>query len=235
MPGSQARRYKSSALAVDGRLREQLIADYAPLVRFVAQRIAARLPASIDVDDLISAGVIGLMDAIEKYDPSRDNKFKTYAEFRIRGAILDELRAQDFVPRSVRDKVKRLDAAQLKLEQMLGRAPTHAEVAGMLAVDILDLHTFMPARYASERNEQVATMSADADSPFDAFALRRTRNQVIRMIEGLPEQQRLVVSLYYLEDMNLKEIGRILGVTESRVSQIHSFALANMRRRFGTP
>ena len=101
------KRYKQDTQGVDGRLRDQLIMDYAPLIRFVAQRIAARLPSNIDIDDLISAGVIGLMDAIEKYDPSRDNKFKTYAEFRIRGAILDELRSQDWVPRSVREKAKK--------------------------------------------------------------------------------------------------------------------------------
>src|SRR5690606_21537188 len=119
--------YKQDTSGVDGRLRDQLIMDYAPLIKFVAQRIASRLPSNIDIDDLISAGVIGLMDAIEKYDPSRDNKFKTYAEFRIRGAILDELRAQDWVPRSVRDKAKRIERVYADLEQKLGRAATDEE------------------------------------------------------------------------------------------------------------
>src|SRR6187402_2538534 len=126
------KRYKQDTKGVDGKLRDQLIMDYAPLIRFVAQRIAARLPSNIDIDDLISAGVIGLMDAIEKYDPSRDNKFKTYAEFRIRGAILDELRSQDWVPRSVRDKSKLLDKTMVQLESELGRAATDEEVAARL-------------------------------------------------------------------------------------------------------
>ena len=110
--------------------------DYAPLIRFVAQRIAARLPSNIDIDDLISAGVIGLMDAIEKYDPSRDNKFKTYAEFRIRGAILDELRSQDWVPRSVRDKAKKIEKTYAELEQKLGRAVSDQEVSNALGVNL---------------------------------------------------------------------------------------------------
>ena len=126
------KRYKQDTQGVDGKLRDQLIMDYAPLIRFVAQRIAARLPSNIDLDDLISAGVIGLMDAIEKYDPSRDNKFKTYAEFRIRGAILDELRSQDWVPRSVRDKAKKVERTFARLEQELGRSATDVEVSEAL-------------------------------------------------------------------------------------------------------
>src|SRR3954469_11728225 len=126
------KRYKQDTKNVDGKLRDQLIMDYAPLIRFVAQRIASRLPSNIDIDDLTSAGVIGLMDAIEKYDPSRDNKFKTYAEFRIRGAILDELRSQDWVPRSVRDKAKLLDRTMIELEAELGRGAQDEEVAQRL-------------------------------------------------------------------------------------------------------
>src|SRR5436190_15246774 len=130
------KRYKQDTQGVDGKLRDQLIMDYAPLIRFVAQRIAARLPSNIEIDDLISAGVIGLMDAIEKYDPSRDNKFKTYAEFRIRGAILDELRSQDWVPRSVRDKAKLLDRTMIKLEAELGRVAEDEEIAAALSMDM---------------------------------------------------------------------------------------------------
>src|SRR6478672_3820555 len=130
------KRYKQDTKGVDGKLRDQLIMDYAPLIRFVAQRIAARLPSNIDIDDLISAGVIGLMDAIEKYDPSRDNKFKTYAEFRIRGAILDELRAQDWVPRSVRDKAKMLDRMYAELEQRFGRTVSDQELSNALGMNM---------------------------------------------------------------------------------------------------
>src|SRR5471030_2761263 len=118
------RKYKDGIKKIDKRTKEKLILEYSPLIKFIAQKIASRLPANIELDDLISSGVIGLMDAIDKYDPSRDNKFKTYAEFRIRGSILDELRAQDWVPRSVRDKAKLLDRTMVELEAVLGRAAT---------------------------------------------------------------------------------------------------------------
>lgn len=134
------KRYKQETQGVDGKLRDQLIMDYAPLIRFVAQRIAARLPSNVEIDDLISAGVIGLMDAIEKYDPSRDNKFKTYAEFRIRGAILDELRSQDWVPRSVRDKAKKIERTYAELEQKYGRTITDAELSDALGMDLDAYH-----------------------------------------------------------------------------------------------
>ena len=134
------KRYKQETQGVDGKLRDQLIMDYAPLIRFVSQRIAARLPSNIEIDDLISAGVIGLMDAIEKYDPSRDNKFKTYAEFRIRGAILDELRSQDWVPRSVRDKAKKIERTYAELEQKYGRTITDAELSDALGMDLEAYH-----------------------------------------------------------------------------------------------
>src|SRR5579872_6599104 len=123
------KKYKEGTKKIDRRTKEKLILEYAPLIKFIAQKIAVRLPSNIELDDLISSGVIGLMDAIEKYDPSRDNKFKTYAEFRIRGAILDELRAQDWVPRSVRDKAKLLDRTYSSLEQAMGRSPSDEEVA----------------------------------------------------------------------------------------------------------
>src|SRR5580704_3433826 len=122
------KKYKSGHRKIDKRTKEKLIVEYAPLIKFIAQKIAVRLPSNIEFDDLVSSGVIGLMDAIDKYDPSRDNKFKTYAEFRIRGAILDELRAQDWVPRSVRDKAKLLERAHVRLEQRLGRLPSEEEL-----------------------------------------------------------------------------------------------------------
>src|SRR5690606_7286143 len=119
--------YKNSR-KIDKRTKEKLIIEYAPLIKFIAQKIAVRLPSNIEFDDLVSSGVIGLMDAIDKYAPSRDNKFKTHAEFRVRGAILDELRAQDWVPRSIREKAKHLDRTHVKLEQKLGRVPTEEEI-----------------------------------------------------------------------------------------------------------
>lgn len=138
---SLVKKYKQENSAVDGKLRDQLIMDYSPLIRFVAQRIASRLPSNIQIEDLISSGVIGLMDAIDKYDPSRDNKFKTYAEFRIRGAILDELRTQDWVPRSVRDKAKKLDRMSAELEQRFGRKPTDDELSQASACQLKNFLT----------------------------------------------------------------------------------------------
>src|ERR1043165_7595934 len=133
---SLLKKYKEEPGKLTSKDKDALIMEYAPLIRFIAQKIAVRLPSHIELDDLISSGVIGLMDAIEKYDPKRDNKFKTYAEFRIRGAILDELRAQDWVPRSVRDKAKLLDKTMVQLEAELGRAATDEEVAARLQVSM---------------------------------------------------------------------------------------------------
>src|SRR5271167_3727680 len=134
------RKYKEGTKRIDKRTKEKLILEYAPLIKFIAQKIAVRLPSNIELDDLISSGVIGLMDAIEKYDPTRDNKFKTYAEFRVRGAILDELRAQDWVPRSVREKAKMVDRTMVVLETELGRLPTDEEVAQRLNMNMDEFH-----------------------------------------------------------------------------------------------
>src|SRR5215211_5034798 len=140
---SPMKKYKESSKKIDKRTKEKLILEYAPLIKFIAQKIAVRLPSNIEFDDLVSSGVIGLMDAIDKYDPSRDNKFKTYAEFRIRGAILDELRAQDWVPRSVREKAKQLERAHAKLEQTKGRQATDEEVCQDLGISQLEYHEML--------------------------------------------------------------------------------------------
>src|SRR3954469_5888185 len=136
MSSNLLRKYKEEPNKLTPQQKDKLIMEYAPLIKFIAQKIAVRLPSNIELDDLISSGVIGLMDAIDKYDPTRDNKFKTYAEFRIRGSILDELRAQDWVPRSVRDKAKLLDKTLVELESGLGRSPTDEEVAGKLGLSM---------------------------------------------------------------------------------------------------
>src|ERR1700733_2574518 len=140
MSSNLLRKYKEEPNKLTPEQKDKLILEYSPLIKFIAQKIAVRLPSNIELDDLISSGVIGLMDAIEKYDPSRDNKFKTYAEFRIRGAILDELRAQDWVPRSVRDKAKMLDRALIELEAQLGRNASEEEIATKLGIQIDDYH-----------------------------------------------------------------------------------------------
>lgn len=238
------KRYKQDTQGVDGKLRDQLIMDYSPLIRFVAQRIAARLPSNIDVDDLISAGVIGLMDAIEKYDPSRDNKFKTYAEFRIRGAILDELRSQDWVPRSVRDKAKKIDRTYAELEQRFGRAVSDTEVSDAMgmgideyydmvskvkAVTLLSIDELTGPSQHDRKSLLECLENIGSKNPFTQLKSKGVRELLMKNIEDLPEKQKLVLSLYYYEDLNLKEIGRILEVTESRVSQLHTQAVTRLR------
>ncbi len=240
------KRYKQDTKGVDGKLRDQLIMDYAPLIRFVAQRIAARLPSNIDIDDLISAGVIGLMDAIEKYDPSRDNKFKTYAEFRIRGAILDELRSQDWVPRSVRDKAKKIEKTYAELEQKLGRAVSDEELSDALGIQLEEYYdmvskvkavTLLSIDELSGPNQQdrksllECLENTSSKNPFTQLKSKGIRDLLVRHIDELPEKQKLVLSLYYYEDLNLKEIGRILEVTESRVSQLHTQAVEKLRSK----
>lgn len=243
------RRYKEDPQKLTSQQKDKLIMEYAPLIKFIAQKIAARLPSNIELDDLISSGVIGLMDAIEKYDPSRDNKFKTYAEFRIRGAILDELRAQDWVPRSVRDKAKLLDRTYSALEQAKGRPATDEEAAAELKMtleefydlvnqvrpvsllSIDDSHTFSNVDKKSILN---LLESCRINNPFNQLNLKAVKDVVTKAIEDLPEKQRLVLSLYYYEDLNLKEIGKVLDVTESRVSQLHAQAVSRLRARLTT-
>jgi len=240
------KKYKQDSSGVDGKLRDQLIMDYAPLIRFVAQRISTRLPSNVEVDDLQSAGVIGLMDAIEKYDPSRDNKFKTYAEFRIRGAILDELRSQDWVPRSVRDKAKKIERMSVKMEQDLGRKPSDEELAKALEMEIGDFHELVSKVKAvsilsidemSGPNQQERRSLLDcvenenSKNPFTQLKSRGVKKLLMETINELPEKQKLVLSLYYYEDLNLKEIGKILQVTESRVSQLHTQAVNKLRSK----
>ncbi len=243
---SLLKKYKEDPAKLTSRQKDQLIMEYAPLIKFIAQKIAMRLPSNIELDDLISSGVIGLMDAMDKYDPTRDNKFKTYAEFRIRGSILDELRAQDWVPRSIRDKAKLLDRTIIKLETEFGRTPTDEEVAAKLGLTMDGFYTLVsevrPVSVLSI-DEQTTFSSVDKKSlldlldscnlnnPLSQLNLKSVKKIVTSSIEELPERQRLVLSLYYYEDLNLKEIGQILRVTESRVSQLHAQAIARLRAK----
>jgi RNA polymerase sigma factor for flagellar operon FliA len=225
--------------------RDEIIVTYSPLIKFIAQKIAARLPANIELDDLISAGVIGLMDAIDKYDPSRDNKFKTYAEFRIRGAILDELRAQDWVPRSIREKAKILEKAYAKIEQAKGAPAQDEEICKELGITMEEFHELLnEVRSVSlmsfedigamGRAENVDYEFSDrtkANTPYAELSTSHIKEIVAQAIAELPEKQRLVLSLYYYEDLNLKEIGKVLDVTESRVSQLHTQAILRLKAR----
>jgi len=226
--------------------KNELIKQYAPLIKFIAQKIAVRLPPNIHIDDLMSAGSIGLMDAIDKWDPTRDNKFKTYAEFRIRGAILDELRSQDWVPRSVRDKSKALDRTIAALESDLGRSPTDEEISEKLNIPMEEFHGLVnqvrpvsllsiddQPTFSDSDKKSIANLleGAKSNSPFNQLNVKVIKDVVARAIEELPERQRLVLSLYYFEDLNLKEIGQVLRVTESRVSQLHAQAVVRLRAK----
>lgn len=242
-------KYKEEPTKITADQKDKLIMEYAPLIKFIAQKIAVRLPSHIELDDLISSGVIGLMDAIEKYDPQRDNKFKTYAEFRIRGAILDELRAQDWVPRSVRDKAKLLDKTIVQLEAELGRSPSDEEVADRLQVSMDEFHELVnQVRPVSVLSIDEASTFSSVDkvsilnllegcklnNPFNQLKIKSVKAIVTKAIEELPERQRLVLSLYYYEDLNLKEIGKVLRVTESRVSQLHAQAVTRLRAKLAS-
>jgi len=240
------KKYKDEPKKLAQEEKDRLISEYAPLIKFIAQKIAVRLPSNIELDDLISAGVIGLMDAIDKWDPTRDNKFKTYAEFRVRGAILDELRAQDWVPRSIRDKAKVLDKTVQALESDLGRTATEEEVAKAMNISIDEFHDLLnQVRPVSLLSIDEAQTFSNVDkksilnilegtklnNPFVQLNIKVVKDVVTQAIEELPERQRLVLSLYYYEDLNLKEIGKVLRVTESRVSQLHAQAVSRLRNK----
>jgi len=234
---------------LDPKVKDEIVVEYAPLIKYIAQKIASRLPANIELDDLMSCGVIGLMDAIEKFDPTRDNKFKTYAEFRIRGAILDELRAQDWVPRSIREKAKVIDRAYSKLESEFGRPATDEEMCKELSLTKEEFHDMLnKAKSVSmlniddsatfNRNDKRTMAGMNEESkhvnPFTAVSNKNFRDKIKEGISQLPEKQRLVLSLYYYEDLNLKEIGQVLDVTESRVSQLHTQAVAKLKAKLQT-
>lgn len=240
------RELKETNTEIPANLKEQIVLEHAPLIRYIVNRIAVRLPSHIDLDDLHNTGVIGLMDAIEKYDPEKNCKFKTYAEFRIKGAILDQLRSLDWVPRSVRQKSRRLERAYGEVEQRLGRSASEEEVADSLGLQIDKFHELMnQVRGISlvnleeirgtgpegDRTGSFADVIEDvhSENPFASLKLMEMKEVIGDTIATLPEKERLVVSLYYYEDLNMKEIGSILGITESRVCQIHTKAVLRLR------
>ncbi|MBI3793786.1 MAG: FliA/WhiG family RNA polymerase sigma factor [Nitrospinae bacterium] len=224
---------------------DKLIIEYAPLIKFIAQRIAVRLPPHIELDDLTSAGVMGLIDSIKKFDPTKDTQFKTYAEIRIRGAILDELRSLDWVPRSVRQKATELSQAYTSVEQKLGRAASDEDVAKEMGVPIEELHktignvrsapilSFEELGGTGKDGEKRDIMNILAGSPDSDPQMLARINEVREIIGGaideLPEKERLLVSLYYYEELTMKEIGEVLGITESRVSQLHTRVVVRLR------
>ncbi|HZD80483.1 MAG TPA: RNA polymerase sigma factor WhiG [Actinomycetota bacterium] len=228
--------------------RERLILHYAPLVKYVASRVATGLPSSVEQADLVSYGMFGLIDALEKFEPARGNKFETYAIPRIKGAIIDELRAMDWVPRSVRFKAREIEKAYQDLETMLKRAPAESEVAERLGVSIPELHNVINQisfvsvlaldellSVGSDRGEQVSLLDTLADKnvdPTTGLEGQETRGLLAAAINSLSEREKIVVTLYYFEGLTLAEIGEILGVTESRVCQIHTKAVNQLRLQF---
>ena len=231
--------------------RDELIARYAPLAKVVASKISQRLPSSVDRDDLISAGVIGLIDAIDKYDAEKSKNFKKYAEIRIRGAILDELRSLDWMSRSVRREAHRLEATRKKSREELGREATDEELAKEMGLDLEAYYALLQkiqprlllsfddvgaSSDGEKRSLAEYIKDTKAADPSAVVHFNKLRSVVSEQIQNLPEKQRIVVTLYYFEQMNLKEIGKVLDVTESRVSQLHSQAVeklkAKVRRHF---
>ena len=228
-------------------LRDRLIVMYSPLVKYVAGRLGSGLPAHVDEGDLVSYGLLGLIGAIERYDPDRDIKFETYAIARIRGSIIDELRALDWVPRSVRSRAREIERAIGALEAKLGRAPTDEEIAGKVGITTEELEDSLTdiARSSiaaldelwsvSGEGDQVSLLDTieDPDSVRPAEALDETELREILgdAISRLPEREKLVITLYYYEELTLREIGEVLGVTESRISQLHTKAILRLKAR----
>jgi RNA polymerase sigma factor FliA len=238
-------RWEVFKATADVDAREKLILHYAPLVKYVASRVATGLPSSVDQSDLVSYGMFGLIDALEKFEPGRGNKFETYAIPRIKGAIIDELRAMDWVPRSIRFKARELEKAQADLEAMLKRQPTEQELAERLGMSRRELHDMVSqisfvsvlaldevVSAGSDRGEQVSLIDTLADKGIDptwGLESQETRGLLAAAINSLSEREKIVVTLYYFEGLTLAEIGEILGVTESRVCQIHTKAVGGLR------
>src|ERR1700678_2871353 len=242
------RRYKNEG---DERLRERLVVAYSPLVKYVAGRTAAGLPPHVEEADLISYGLVGLISAIERFEPAREIKFETYAIMRIKGAIIDELRAMDWVPRSVRARAREVERANAKLEHTLQRAPTDAELAAELGISVDELNESLLAishssivaldelwSVSDSSGDQVSLMDTIEDpgapDPARALDVGDLKDRIAESIAKLPEREKLVIALYYYENLTLREIGEVLGVTESRISQLHTKAVLRLRSKLGS-
>ena len=236
------RRFKDGG---DPAAREQLILSYAPLVKFVAGRMRSALPAHVEESDLISYGLVGLIGAVERFDPDRGVKFETYAVSRIKGAVIDELRHQDWVPRSVRSAAREIERNASELEHRLQRAPSDVELAEALEMEVDELHETLTQISNSSivALDDMWTVNADSDAlalidtigdiraadPAGAFDADDARNAIGDAIARLPEREKIVIALYYYDGLTLREIGDVLGVTESRVSQLHTKAVLRLR------
>ncbi len=242
LPAAEPQEASEAPEPFDRENREQIIKDYVPLVKFVAHRIASRLPSHVELDDLINSGILGLMDAIEKFEPARNIKFKTYAELRIKGAILDGLRDLDWVPRSLRRKKKDIETAYHALEQQAGRAATDEEVAVRLGIPLEELHknldelkgvtlgTFVEVGEDGEGESIISFVpDPDAEDPHQTFQASEIKEILKAAMDVLPKKEKFVVQLYYFDELTMKEIGTLLNITESRVSQLHTKAMLRLR------
>jgi RNA polymerase sigma factor for flagellar operon FliA len=221
--------------------RDHLLEQHMPLVKRLAHHMKAKLPPSVEVDDLIQAGMMGLLDAINRYEETHGAQFETYAVLRIRGAMLDELRNSDWMPRSTRQNMRKVEGAMNSLQQKLGRAPTESEVAKSLKIPLSEYQDLLSDGnghqliyyedfHDDDGNDSFLDRYAvDDDDPLRSLLETDFRQAVIDAIDGLPPREKLLMGLYYEEELNLKEIGAVMGVSESRVSQLHTQAVARLR------
>jgi len=229
---------------VDKTRRDELVLQYAPLVKNVVSRVTAKLPLhAMDKEEMVNVGIIGLMSAMDKFDEKRNVKFETYACFRIRGAVLDELRARDWVPRSTRDKDSKLEKAFSSLKRTFGRQPREEEVAAYLGISLEEYYKLLdkaqsvslissedlPPDYLDNCRQSSVLELMEHGNPLNLLSSAELRNQLKQGIDELPPKERLVLSLYYYDELTMKEIGRVMELTESRVCQLHSQAIVRLR------
>jgi len=227
---------------IDAKLRQELVIKYAPLVKFIAERMAIRLPPNILKEELVSAGIVGLIDALDKFNSEMGIKFQTYAEHRIKGAILDELRKMDWIPRSVRKDIHRIEDAVAAVKHRLGREPEDYEIAQEMGVDtdsyykmaskaqgitLFSLDKIMP----DGSTPKFAKQASNTPSPFDELKTKEVKKIISEALVSLSKKEQLIISLYYYDELTLKEIAKVLGLTESRISQIHSKAILRLRAK----
>ena len=238
------------AAKLDPKWQEQMVLQYAPLIKYIASRLALRLPSHISMEDLISSGIIGLIDAVQKFDPSKNINFKTYAEFRIKGAMLDELRSLDWIPRSVRKKTHLIEDAYAKLQRKLGRPAEAEDVAEFLDLELEEFYQLLDETktvslvaleegrksaggHAGYLEHEVLETIQDDNARDSLLAVHFSELQeiMVRAIEALPDKEKLLISLYYYEELTMKEIGQIMGYTESRISQLHTQAMYRLKHK----
>ncbi|RJQ54294.1 MAG: RNA polymerase sigma factor WhiG [Actinobacteria bacterium] len=251
-PGSEIKTLWTEYKEEDSQdARDKLILHYSPLVKYVAGRISANLPQNVDTADLISYGIFGLIDAIEKFEPSREIKFETYAIARIKGAIIDELRSLDWVPRSVRHRARQLEKAYIDLENQHKRVPTDEEVAAYMEISVQDLQDLLTQisstsivaleelwSVGGDKDDKVSLIDTIEDTssqdPSLMFEFAEIKEVLAGAIDRLPEREKMIIALYYYEGLTLREIGEVLGVTESRVSQLHTKAILRLKTKLRT-